>query len=213
MRPKACTFPSVRKAPIPAPFPDREEKGCWYGIRADAKTKASNREGLGWPQRAASQATTGRGPTLDYVALRPEEEGLATNEDVIRQVAGELHARGYVRDEYTDAVVARERTYPTGLELGGGVSVAIPHTEAVHVIKSAIAVAPLPHPVDWHLLADPEHTAKVSLVVMLAVADPRRQVDILRKLMGLLQDADLVGRILSAQTVDEVRSLFVGGFE
>lgn len=150
---------------------------------------------------------------MDYVALRPSDEGLDTNEAVIRYVAGALHAHGFVRDEYADAVVARETTYPTGLELGGGTSVAIPHTEASHVIKSAVAVAPLSHPVDWHLLADPERTSKVSLVVMLAVADPKRQVDTLRKLMGLLQDADLVKRILTAQSEDEVRRLFVGGFE
>ncbi|HLJ58516.1 MAG TPA: PTS sugar transporter subunit IIA [bacterium] len=64
----------------------------------------------------------------------------ATWEDVLRRLAEDLRVAGRVHPTYEDAVVARERTFPTGLAVGD-IGVAIPHADVEHVREPAIAIA------------------------------------------------------------------------
>lgn len=151
---------------------------------------------------------------MDFLAVRiAGKEGLETGESVIRAVASRLEKGGYVKDTYADAVAERERSYPTGLELGGGVNVAIPHTEARHVITSAMVFAPLEREVRFGLLGDPERFVPIKMVVMLAISDPQEQVPMLRSLMRLLQNRALVETLLASSDVDEIKRLVLSGFE
>ena len=151
---------------------------------------------------------------MEFVALQVnEEKDLASNLAVISRIARELESRKYVKSTYADSVAQREESYPTGLEVGNGISVAIPHTEACHVLRSAMAFAPLAHPVDFHLMVDPDHVTPVNLVVMLAVDDPHKQVPTLRSLMGLFQDEQLVKGILGSSIPAEIRELVSASFQ
>ena len=67
-------------------------------------------------------------------------------EDTIRRLAGHLLQAGYVKDTYLDAVLQREKEYPTGLDLGD-YCIAMPHTFAAHVNEPALAIAKLASPV------------------------------------------------------------------
>ena len=55
-------------------------------------------------------------------------------EDAIRQVGQRFFDAGFVKDTYIDAVLAREVTYPTGLQLAE-IGVAMPHTDPQHVYR------------------------------------------------------------------------------
>ncbi len=56
-------------------------------------------------------------------------------EDAIRQLGKVMFDKGYVKDTYVDAVITREKSFPTGLPTEE-VKVAIPHTDTTHVNSS-----------------------------------------------------------------------------
>lgn len=128
----------------------------------------------------------------------------ATAEDVIRRLAAKLEASGKVRSTYADAAVEREKTYPTGLPLGLPANVAVPHTDPIHVIRPAIALATLARPVDFANMEDADETVPVGLVFMLAINDKDRQIDVLQEVMALIQDPAAIERLLNADNLDEV---------
>ncbi len=130
----------------------------------------------------------------------------ATPTDVERQLADKLHAGGFVRDTFADALVGREKEYPTALKVGKH-NVAIPHTEAEHTIKGAVAVGILKHPVTWHRMDDADETCDVEFVVMLAVNDPHDHLELLQKVIALVQNQELIGHILNTASAKKVVDL------
>ena len=64
----------------------------------------------------------------------------STKEEVISLLADALEKQGFVKDTYKDAILAREKEYPTGLPSTSPM-VAIPHADNNHVNTTSIAVA------------------------------------------------------------------------
>ncbi len=114
------------------------------------------------------------------------------NEDVLAQMAQVLQQQGYVKESYKEAVIARERVFATGLPTES-YGVAIPHTDIVHVAEPAICVARLKNPVDFVIMGEEEATVPVNLVFMLAMKEQHAQLDLLQKLMAILQDQEAMG--------------------
>ncbi|MBU2700182.1 PTS system galactitol-specific IIA component [Sporomusaceae bacterium BoRhaA] len=129
-----------------------------------------------------------------------------TNQDVIVTLGKKMLANGYVKDSYINAVIEREMNLPTGLNLGS-FSVAIPHTNAEHVILSHIAVAVLKKPVIFYSMIDHSDKLQVELVFLLAIKDPDGQVSLLQKLMSVFQNLELLQQIKAAKTKEEVAKL------
>lgn len=110
-----------------------------------------------------------------------------TKEEILSAMALNLEEKGLVKESFKDAVVAREQEYATGLPTMG-YSVAIPHTDAEHVIRKTISVAVLKEPVEFGIMGDPEETTDVKLVFMLAMDQADSQLGLLQKLMQIFQD-------------------------
>lgn len=125
-------------------------------------------------------------------------------EDALTQVANNLYAQGCVKETYKDAVIARERVFATGLPTVGG-GVAIPHTDVEHVNEAAISVARLSEPVEFVVMGDDTETVQVDLIFMLAMKEAHSQIDLLMKVMQILQDADALTTIKEAKTASELR--------
>ena len=104
-----------------------------------------------------------------------------TAEEALRALAGKLVELHKVKSSYPDAVVAREKIYPTGLE-AKPVNAAVPHCSNDYTLSDAIAVA------------------------VLAVVDPAKQVPTLVDVMELLDDEKTMSAIVSAKTPQEVIS-------
>lgn len=124
-------------------------------------------------------------------------------ESVLAQV---LLDRGLVRDTYAQAIADREKSYPTGLD-AGGICLAMPHCDVEHVVSGAICVGVLKSPVAWGRMDAPEETCEVSLVVMLALNEAHAHLEMLQKVVGLIQDQDLMGRIVASSTPAEAYEL------
>lgn len=125
-------------------------------------------------------------------------------EQAIRQVAGRLLEAGYVCDTFSEAVLDRERTIPTGLPLSGRYHAAIPHTDVEHVKKAGIGMATLIRPVVFKNMVSPEEPVDVRLVFVLALDQPKSQIEMLQEVAQVLQRPEVVDALMQAANLAEV---------
>lgn len=123
--------------------------------------------------------------------------------ELLQKLSQELFKRGYVKDSFAAGIIQREKKFPTGLDTGT-VKVALPHTEAVHVIKPAILVASLKQPVNFMAMATNDQQVPVSLVFMLAISEPKVQLATLSKLMGIFSEHEILTEIQAANSAPEI---------
>lgn len=127
----------------------------------------------------------------------------ATKEEIISLLADKLLKMGKVKDTYKDAVLAREKSYPTGLSLGK-YCIAMPHTFAEHVIEPTIAVAKLGNPVTFLEMASTDSELPVSLVLMMAISNPQEQLTLLRKILCLFSEEEVIDTLMQSKTAEEM---------
>lgn len=135
---------------------------------------------------------------------------LKTAEEVIKAIGDKLFKAGYVKDTFVDAAIEREKTLPTGLPLGGGINAAIPHTEIEHVIKPALGMATLKNEVNFRNMVSPDELVPVRLVFLLALEQPKVQIEMLQEVAGVLQDPKLVSSLLEKSSYKEVIEVIEG---
>lgn len=133
------------------------------------------------------------------------------NKDAITQLANLLQKQGYVNKDFAQAVLDREKIYPTGLP-SGKVNVAIPHTDIKYVNSPAIVFASLEKPIKFKNMADKSQEINVSFIAMLAMKEPHSQVSLLQNLMKLFQNQDLLEKFISlddnSQLFDQLSNYF-----
>lgn len=106
---------------------------------------------------------------------------------------------GYVKEKFTESIIKRESIYPTGLP-SGKISIAIPHTDKEMVNTTTISVATLKNPVLFKSMAAPDQDIEVAIVFMLAISEPEGQLEMLQKVMDIIQDTDFKEKILNIQS-------------
>jgi PTS system galactitol-specific IIA component len=131
----------------------------------------------------------------------------ADSTDVIERLGGALNDLGCVHDDFVEATLQREATMPTGLPLGGKINAALPHVDLEYVKKPALAVATLKHPVVFYNMVETDKEVPVRLVIMLALDEPKSQVEMLQQLAGVLQNPAIVDKLTAAHDADEVLSI------
>ena len=88
--------------------------------------------------------------------------------DAIRALGTLLYHQGYVRDTFVEAVLEREKSFPTGLPTAE-IQVAIPHADVEHVVKPGIAIGILEEPVEFGEMGSEDQKVRVKIICMLAV--------------------------------------------
>ena len=125
-------------------------------------------------------------------------------EDLLTQMTDVARERGYVKDSYLEAVLERERLYPTGLPTQV-MKVALPHTtDKSHVINSAILVAKLREPVNFKEMGEGETDVPAEMVFMLAVNGPKDQLTILQKVVGMFIKEEALRALKAAETPADI---------
>ena len=119
---------------------------------------------------------------------------VSSAEDCIRLMAGLFEQYGYVQPGYGDAVAAREKEYPTGLP-GKGINLAIPHTNNQLVNAPAVGVIIPRRPVEFAMMGMKEKKLSCEVVIPLVVQDTKRQLAMLKKMMKIIQDGELLRRL------------------
>lgn len=129
-------------------------------------------------------------------------------DSVLTKIANTLYTQGFVKESYVEAILQREANHPTGLP-APGFPIAIPHTDPDHVLESRIAVATLNQPVSFSMMGNPEVKLPVQIVFMLAIKDPKNQPSILKQLMKVFQNQEVLQEIRSSQGEEELQQLLL----
>ncbi len=132
-----------------------------------------------------------------------------TSDDVMKQIGSAFTRLGYTKESYVEALIEREKEFPTGLDVEmENMGVAIPHTSVEHVNKSGTAIAVLKKPVTFHVMGgDEDETVEIGIVFMLAVSDPGKHIDKLQRIIGLIQDRDFLTKLAQTATKEDIITL------
>ncbi|MBF1712484.1 MAG: PTS sugar transporter subunit IIA [Streptococcus intermedius] len=132
-----------------------------------------------------------------------------SQEDLFNQVANLLEERHIVTFSYKNALIERERAFPTGLDmnfLGKDLpNVAIPHTDIVHNLAEKVVVVRLDQPVTFHNMIVPSNEVQVSLLFFIINNSNASQTNILAQLMDFFTAA---GNLAALSKLDDADKLF-----
>ncbi len=140
-------------------------------------------------------------------------ENSLTKEEVLGDLANRLLVSGFVRDSFPQAVLDREVVFPTGLPTEP-CGVAIPHTDSEHVVSNSIAVGLLIDPVEFVEMGSSDgKLVKIHLVMMLAIAEKDTIIPVLRKVITILKNQEILRNMQSVSNSGELYSLVKQEFE
>lgn len=139
---------------------------------------------------------------LDKSVIVPDLEAESW-EDVMKSLGQKLIDEGYTKESYIDALLTREKDFPTGLDIDG-LGVAIPHTDVSHVNKAGIAIGVLKKPVTFIQMGSDDEEVGVKLVFMLAVTDPNAHIDELQRIIEIIQDKDVLEKLFTVTDKDTI---------
>jgi PTS system galactitol-specific IIA component len=143
---------------------------------------------------------------LEPTAIRLQLEA-KTSKDVIETLGNLLYQAGHVYATFVNGALEREMTLPTGLQLGGQINAAIPHTDVCHVIRPALAMATLTEPVMFHNMVAADEEVPVQIVFVMALKEPHQQIEMLQEVAGVLQNADVIEALMKAKDEKEVMAI------
>lgn len=128
------------------------------------------------------------------------------NQEELFKFAGQvLEDKQYVKPSFYAAIVAREKQYPTGIEVNG-VNVALCHTDAEHIIENKIMVLKLDEPIEFKSMETLEYI-DVKLVFILLLNDPALHLEVLQNISTILQDETYLNEIYTTQTKENLFDL------
>lgn len=130
----------------------------------------------------------------------------STDSEVLEYLATQLFEKKYVQESYIQAIQEREKEYPTGLP-STAPGIAIPHANYEMVNKTTLAIATLANPVAFHNMEDNKSTLPIQIVIMMAIGEPHGQVEMLQKIVGIIQAEDLRKQMTNAETDTELLEL------
>lgn len=122
-----------------------------------------------------------------------------SKEDALLTMSNMLLAKGYVKVSFPEAILEREKHYPSGLPMEGH-KIAIPHTDAEHVNKSVILFARLANPLEFASMGDPDEKIQVSLISMFALAEKKEIGKMLEVLITVYSNNAVLEAILNASS-------------
>ena len=131
----------------------------------------------------------------------------SSSEDVIRALGEKLRSLGFVKDNFIEAALEREKNMPTGLPLGGEYNAAIPHVDIEYVNQSALGLATLKEDIIFYNMVENDVEVPCRLVIMLALDQPKSQIEMLQSVAAVLQSPETVQKLVIAKTTEEVFSI------
>ena len=107
--------------------------------------------------------------------------------DVFVDISSKLEMMGYVKPGFLDALIVREKEYPTGIDMspiGPGVpSFAVPHTNPEFVNVTRVVPIRFVERIEWHDMVNPEAKFNISFAFMILNHLGDCQANILSRIM------------------------------
>lgn len=133
-------------------------------------------------------------------------------EDLINKMSEEFLNRGYIKPEYRQSLIEREKEYPTGLTFNE-YNVAIPHTTYSLINEQRIVFVRLDNTVKFGEMGTNEKQLDVSVVLFLLIKKGEEQVTVLLNLMNILGDSECYNILKNSESIDEVYNILVNKYE
>ncbi len=133
-------------------------------------------------------------------------EDAKSSSEVLSRMCDYLYKKGMVKETYEKAILDRETSFPTGLNTGG-INIAIPHCDVCNVNEAAICVGILKPDVDFRTMDEPDNTVPVSLVIMLVLTEPHGHLEMLQRIVELIQNQEDVRKIVTSQDKNQVAAI------
>ena len=127
-------------------------------------------------------------------------------EDLFHEVNDLLTVKGLVNPSYLHALIAREESNPTAMQLEK-IGVAIPHVDIEHVRDEALVVITCPEGIEFKQAEDPDQVMTVHVVFFLLLKEKNAHIEFLMKLIGLFRQTDKMDKILKTTSPEEVKKL------
>ena len=155
--------------------------------------------------KTSKQPETEQPRVYEELVITPMRAESAT--DAITQLGARLQVGGFVKDSWTQATLERERTFATGLPIPE-MGVAIPHTDAIHVLKPAIAVGVPDEPVEFGEMGSLDGQVPVRIICTLAMVRSESLATLLQRLIGMFQSPGVLTQIAGAQNPADIVAIF-----
>lgn len=141
---------------------------------------------------------------MDDILIRRElirfHSGQTSVEEIFRETFETLLEKGYVRETYLEALLAREAAHPTALALEN-INIAIPHADPAHVKKGGIMAVSLEKPVVFRQMLDGSEV-EVEYVFFLILKNGNSHLEALSRLMSMLQKKETVEQIRACRSAE-----------
>lgn len=125
-------------------------------------------------------------------------------DDVLKHLSGLLEQRSCIEPPYAQAVIERERSFPTGLSFKS-IAIAIPHADSDCVRMSSLAIGRCTaHPL-FNSMEHPNEAIAVDVVVLLAIKSPEAHLAMLSNLINFFTVDENCAAIRSADNPSVVR--------
>lgn len=129
-------------------------------------------------------------------------------QSAIEQLGQLLVADQAITPGYIEEVLVREHEFPTGLDFGH-IKIAIPHaTSGSYVLHTAIAIGRVEKPLVFYSMEDNERALAVEIICLLAISDPLKHLEMLKKIISIFQDKAVSTAMLSAESADGLYAIF-----
>lgn len=128
---------------------------------------------------------------------------VSSAEECIRLAADLFLKHGYVKEGYGEAVVEREKKYPTGLP-GKEINISIPHTNNKLVNKPGIAVIIPKKPIEFTMMGTEDDILNCEIIIPLVIFDSHMQINILKKMMKIIRNGELLKKIRDSKSKEEI---------
>lgn len=123
--------------------------------------------------------------------------------EVFEKLGRTLIKEGYCKETYIDALIEREKDFPTGINMGG-IGIAIPHTDKRHVNHGGVAIGVLKKSVDFYQMGTTDEKVEAKLIFMLAVDDPKEHLTFLQRILQVLQDQKVLEKVKNVTSKEEL---------
>ncbi|WP_036077190.1 PTS sugar transporter subunit IIA [Listeria cornellensis] len=119
------------------------------------------------------------------------------------EVSAILERKGCVTPSFCEAIIERERAFPTGLEMNG-IVIAIPHTDTVHVNRPFVFVGQLRKPLEFIQMGTMDKAIDVEIVFVLGICDPKSQVPLLAMIMEHFTQENFIEELREKQSKEDL---------
>lgn len=133
---------------------------------------------------------------LDKEIFEINVKNISSKEEALTYLSDKLIEKGIVKESYKEAILNREKVFPTGLQFEK-YGIAIPHTDVEYVNKEQIAVMTLQNPVSFYQMGTNDVEVPVKVIFMLALKEAHSQLTILQQLIEILQDKEIMERLMN----------------